>query len=126
MNNIFLKRIYQPYDELDGMRILIDRLWPRGISKDDAKLAFWLKDIAPSNELRKWFDHKPERFAEFRCKYLKELQLNEKQSVAVEQIIGFSSSGPVTLLYAAKDPVYNHAQVLLEELLIRINEKIDL
>ncbi|MDQ0200519.1 DUF488 domain-containing protein [Neobacillus ginsengisoli] len=125
MRNIFLKRIYEPYDKTDGIRILIDRLWPRGISKEDAKLAFWLKDIAPSNELRKLFCHKPERFEEFRSNYLTELQSNETQSLAVEEIISLSQTGTVTLLYGAKDPIYNHAQVLQEELRKRLNEKID-
>lgn len=126
MRDLFLKRIYEPSSEVDGYRILIDRLWPRGITKEDAKLTRWVKDIAPSHELRKWFGHKPERFAEFRDKYLMELQSNEQQSRAVEQIITLATNNRVTLLYAAKDPIHNHARVLLEELLRRINEKIDL
>lgn len=126
MRDLFLKRIYDPSSEVDGYRILIDRLWPRGITKEDVKLTHWVKDIAPSHELRKWFGHKPERFAEFRDKYLMELQSNEQQSRAVEQIITLTTNNRVTLLYAAKDPIHNHARVLLEELLRRINEKIDL
>lgn len=111
MPNIFLKRIYDPYDETDGMRILIDRLWPRGISKEDARLDYWLKDVAPSSELRKWFCHKPELFEEFRTKYLEELQ-GEK----IEPLLEIASKNQVTLLYGAKDPVYNHAVVLFGEL----------
>ena len=116
MNNIFLKRIYDPFDDADGYRILIDRLWPRGISKDNARLSYWLKEVAPSSELRKWFCHKPDLFEEFRHKYLIELQENAQQFQAVEQIIDLASKGNVTLLYGAKDPVYNHGNVLIGEL----------
>jgi uncharacterized protein YeaO (DUF488 family) len=115
----FLKRIYEPFEETDGYRILVDRLWPRGVSKEDAKLSIWLKDIAPSSELRKWFCHKPELFAEFREKYLDEL----KSSQSVEQLMELAKKDRVTLLYGAKDPVYNHALVLQEELVRRISGK---
>lgn len=115
MTDLFLKRIYEPYDETDGYRILVDRLWPRGISKDDARLTFWLKDVAPSSELRKWFCHKPELFAEFRQHYLEELK-----SQNLEQIMELTKNDRVTLLYGAKDPVYNHAIVLHEELVRRL------
>lgn len=116
MANVFMKRVYEPYDEADGCRILIDRLWPRGISKEVAKLSFWHKDLAPSNELRKWFCHKPELFEEFRCRYLDELRTDEQKREYIRQIIEMEVKGPVTLLYGAKDPVYNHARVLIEEL----------
>ncbi|MDR6125049.1 uncharacterized protein YeaO (DUF488 family) [Bacillus sp. SLBN-46] len=116
MNNIFLKRVYEPYDDMDGCRILIDRLWPRGISKESARLSFWFKDIAPSNELRKWFCHKPELFNGFRKQYLNELQSDEQKRQMIEQIIDLSTKDRVTLLYGAKDPVYNHGVVLFEEL----------
>lgn len=112
----FLKRIYDPYEEMDGCRILIDRLWPRGISKEAAKLSYWLKDIAPSNDLRKWFCHKPELFDEFRNRYLEELRTDEQKLEFIRQIIELADRGPVTLLYGAKDPVHNHARVLMEEL----------
>ncbi|ETI70863.1 DUF488 domain-containing protein [Neobacillus vireti] len=122
MKNIFLKRVYEPVDEADGQRILIDRLWPRGISKEEARLTYWLKEVAPSSELRKWFGHLPERFEEFQSRYLQELRTNERQSVAVDQIIEWSLNRPVTLLYGAKDPIHNHAQVLKEELIFRMDE----
>ncbi|WP_066072671.1 DUF488 domain-containing protein [Neobacillus soli] len=122
MKNIFLKRVYEPVDEADGQRILIDRLWPRGISKEEARLTYWLKDAAPSTELRKWFGHLPERFEEFQSRYLHELRTNEQQSLAVDQIIEWSSNRPVTLLYGAKDPIHNHAQVLMEELIFRMDK----
>jgi uncharacterized protein YeaO (DUF488 family) len=116
MANIFMKRIYESYDEMDGCRILIDRLWPRGISKDAAKLSYWLKDLAPSNELRKWFCHKEELFEEFRRRYLEELRTDEQKLEYIRQILEMEAKGAVTLLYGAKDPVHNHALVLMEEL----------
>jgi uncharacterized protein YeaO (DUF488 family) len=115
----FLKRIYEPFEETDGYRILVDRLWPRGVSKEDARLSIWLKDVAPSSELRKWFCHKPELFAEFREKYLGEL----KSSQSVEQLMELAKKDRVTLLYGAKDPVYNHALVLQEELVRKLTMK---
>lgn len=119
MIEVFSKRIYDPYDEEDGCRILIDRLWPRGMAKADARLDYWLKEVAPSPELRKEFNHKPERFEDFRIHYLNELRSNDQQAKAVAQIIELASKGKVTLLYGAKDPVHNHAKVLLEELIRR-------
>lgn len=110
-----MKRIYESYDEMDGCRILIDRLWPRGISKEAAKLSYWFKDLAPSNELRKWFCHKPELFEAFRSKYLEELRTDEQKLEFIRQILEMEAKGPVTLLYGAKDPVHNHALVLMEE-----------
>lgn len=116
MNTIFLKRIYEPYEEGDGCRILVDRLWPRGIAKADARLDLWLKDIAPSSELRKWFGHQPGRFAEFRQKYLEELSDDPEKIAAFEKIIELIHLQPVTLLYAAKDAQHNHAKILYERL----------
>jgi uncharacterized protein YeaO (DUF488 family) len=116
MANMIMKRIYEAYDESDGCRILIDRLWPRGISKEAAKLSYWYKDLAPSNELRKWFCHKPELFEEFRSRYLDELRTDDQKREYIRQIIEMEVKGPVTLLYGAKEPVYNHARVLMEEL----------
>jgi len=116
LNNIFIKRVYEPYDEMDGCRILVDRLWPRGISKDAARLSYWLKEVAPSNELRKSFCHVPELFEEFRTKYLEELRTDEEKRGLVRQILELAEKDRVTLLYGAKEPIYNHAQVLMEEL----------
>lgn len=107
---ISIKRIHDNPLETDGYRVLIDRLWPRGISKEKALLDLWLKDIAPSSELRTWFGHKPERFAEFTARYEAELESN----VAVAQLKNIHKEHPVvTLLYAAHDPNINHAQVLI-------------
>lgn len=120
MADIFLKRIYDPYDEMDGFRILIDRLWPRGISKESARLDEWMKDVAPSSELRKWFCHKPELFDEFKLRYTEELRSDEEKVQGINHIIDLTSNGRVTLLYGAKDPIFNHAIVLQEELKRRL------
>jgi uncharacterized protein YeaO (DUF488 family) len=116
VGDFFLKRVYEPYDESDGFRILVDRLWPRGISKEAARLTAWQKEVAPSPELRKWFCHKPELFDEFRTKYIAELSTDEQKLRILDELIQLASEGNVTLLYGAKDPVYNHAIVLLEVL----------
>lgn len=107
---IKIKRIYDSPATTDGYRVLVDRLWPRGIRKDKAQLDEWLKGIAPSPELRTWFGHKPERFDEFKVRYDEEL--NKNPSVGqLKEII--DSHKEVTLLFAAKDLKVNHAQVLL-------------
>lgn len=106
-----LKRIYEDYSEDDGYRILVDRLWPRGISKEDARLDEWLKTIAPSTELRKWFNHDPEKFEEFAKRYKTELADREE---VVESLLNIAQQQQITLLFAAKDEVHNHAVVLKE------------
>lgn len=108
MYKLKIKRIYEQPQKLDGYRILVDRLWPRGVSKDDAHLDLWLKDVAPSSDLRKWFNHEPEKFNQFSEKYTQELKHND----TVFQIIDKLKNNNVTLLYAAKDPKINHAIVL--------------
>lgn len=110
---IQIKRIYEEPAGSDGTRVLVDRLWPRGVSKERAALDLWLKDIAPSPELRMWFDHKPERFAEFSARYQDELSRNPAMTTLKELI---EKATNVTLLYAAKDPEVNHAIVLLNYL----------
>ena len=102
------KRIYEPAVPADGTRILVDRLWPRGVSKARAKLALWMKDVAPSPNLRVWFDHRPERFKEFGRRYKRELARNP----AVGELRKLARRGRVTLLYGARDPKINHAVVL--------------
>jgi uncharacterized protein YeaO (DUF488 family) len=111
--DIRVKRIYDPPDRQDGARVLVDRLWPRGARKDEAKLTLWLKDIAPSDELRRWFGHDPARFAEFSRRYRAELAANKD---AVGQLEDLMKAGPVTLLYAAHDEEHNNARVLAEYL----------
>lgn len=105
---IVIKRVYEPAMAADDIRVLVDRLWPRGIKKADAKLTSWVKDIAPSPRLRVWFGHKPERFSEFSRRYKKELKGNP----AVDELRSLARSKRVTLLYAARDPKINHAAVL--------------
>jgi uncharacterized protein YeaO (DUF488 family) len=110
MASIEIKRAYEPPSPKDGKRILVDRLWPRGVSKDKASLDLWDKDIAPTTSLRKWFDHRPDRFAEFKQRYRDELKSNP----AVPDILRQIGRGKTTLVYAAHDPAVNHAVVLAE------------
>lgn len=106
-----IKRIYHEPSEEDGYRVLVDRLWPRGVSKKEAELDEWLKDIAPTPELRKFFDHDPTKFEEFKKRYKK--QLSDKTE-PVNHLLEIVQKQPVTLLYAAKDESCNHAIVLKE------------
>ena len=104
-----IKRIYDAAAQSDGFRILVDRLWPRGISKKRAKLADWMPDLAPSTELRKWFGHDPEHWNEFRQRYWAELA---RKPSLINSVRERSLKELVTLLYAARDATYNHALVL--------------
>lgn len=108
-----IKRIYEAPSMDDGKRVLIDRLWPRGISKETAMLDLWLKEVSPSPELRKLYNHKPEKHEEFRQMYEHELLTDPVCRDAVTLLKSMGSRDTVTLLYGAKDPVYNHAIVLL-------------
>lgn len=119
MNQIILHRIYDKSITPEGIRILIDRLWPRGLKKEDANIDYWFKEVAPSSELRKWFGHKPERFEEFRLKYLQELRNDEEKCQKVDEICQMLDENNVILLYGAKDIEKNHAVVLKEEILNR-------
>lgn len=107
------KRIYEAPEKQDGIRILVDRLWPRGVSKEKAALDLWLKDVAPSTELRKWFDHDPAKWEKFRARYLQELKDNAAPVALLKEEL---KKGPVTLLYAARDEKHNEAEVLREAL----------
>jgi len=107
---IKVKRIYEQPAKDDSFRILVDRLWPRGVSKEKAKIDLWLKDIAPSDNLRKWFAHDPAKWAVFKQKYFKEL---DNKKVIIDEIVKKAKSG-VTLLYAAKGDRYNNAHALKE------------
>ncbi|MDE1918406.1 MAG: DUF488 domain-containing protein [Sphingomonadales bacterium] len=106
---IRIKRAYAPPAKEDGSRILVDRLWPRGLRREAAALTLWLKDIAPSPELRRWFNHDPKRWADFSARYRQELDANP---VAVAQLAALLHGGVATLLYAARDEQHNHALVL--------------
>jgi len=109
--NIQIKRVYEKLGKEDGKRILVDRLWPRGLTKERASIDLWLKKIAPSTELRKWFGHDPEKWKEFQKRYHQELKNNESQvSLLKEQL----KKGTVTLVYGAKDEEHNEALVLTD------------
>lgn len=105
------KRIYEAASRDDGKRILIDRLWPRGIKKEDARIDEWLKDVAPSNELRKWFSHDPAKWQEFKKRYTAELK---NKSELIERLKAEAKKGTITLLFASKEERYNNAVVLKE------------
>ena len=109
--NIQRKRVYDEADPGDGWRVLVDRLWPRGVSKERARLDRWAKELAPSPTLRAWFNHNPAKFGEFRQRYETELAEN---SAAARELIGACPEPTMTLLYAAADREFNHAVVLQE------------
>ncbi|MEZ5211797.1 MULTISPECIES: DUF488 domain-containing protein [unclassified Gordonia (in: high G+C Gram-positive bacteria)] len=107
-----IRRIYDEPDPDDGARVLVDRLWPRGVSKDRAHLDEWCKTVAPSTELRKWYGHDPAKFDEFRARYTAELDAGGEQSVALAQLRKLAAAGPLTLLTATKEPGISEAAVL--------------
>ncbi|HQX62094.1 MAG TPA: DUF488 domain-containing protein [Thermomicrobiales bacterium] len=106
---IRLKRAYEPASDDDGARYLIDRLWPRGIKKEDLRIDGWLKEIAPSTELRKWFGHDPAKWVEFQQRYRRELEDN---AAAWQPLLDAARQGTLTLVYSAKDTEHNDAVVL--------------
>ena len=110
---IKIKRIYEPIAAADGRRILVDRLWPRGVSKTKAGVTLWTREVAPSDKLRKWFGHEPEKWPEFRRRYRAELKL---KSAELDRISAEAGKSDVTLLFAAKDEQRNNAVVLREYL----------
>jgi len=103
------KRAYDPPAKGDGARFLVDRLWPRGIKKEELKIDGWLKEVAPSDDLRKWFDHDPDRWEEFRARYAKEL---DEKPEALDPIREAARQGDITLIFAAKDTEHNNAVAL--------------
>lgn len=104
-----LKRVYEAPEKEDGYRILVDRIWPRGVKKETANLDLWLKEVAPTTELRKWFGHDAEKWEDFQKKYKKELKDHEEE---IQKIKAPLKKGKVTLVYAAKDEAHNQAVVL--------------
>ena len=110
-----LKRAYERADRADGFRVLVDRLWPRGVTKQAARIDLWAKDVAPSPELRKWFGHDPDRFAAFSVRYRQELA-REPARTALEDAMRRASRGTVTLVYGARDEEHNGAMVLKQEI----------
>ncbi|MGH1417956.1 MAG: DUF488 domain-containing protein [Hyphomicrobiaceae bacterium] len=113
---IKIKRIYSPAVATDGYRVLVDRLWPRGITRADANLDSWLKEVSPSNDLRKWFGHRPDRWDEFVVRYYAELQLPQ-QAQQLEQLREISPGRTLTLLYAARSHDQNNA-IVIRDLLV--------
>jgi uncharacterized protein YeaO (DUF488 family) len=111
--DVRLKRVYEPAEPIDGHRVLIDRLWPRGVSRDRAKLDDWKRDLAPSKELRQWFGHEPDRFDEFRRRYIAELDGRRPLLTSLRRR---AREGTLTLVYAAHDTEHNDAVVLAEVL----------
>lgn len=111
-----IKRIYDSFQESDGTRLLVDRLWPRGISKENARLDGWVKELAPSHQLRVWFGHSAKNFEKFAALYRAELDTNAEAQAAARRVILQSKKSMVTLLYGAKDTKINHAIVLKEYL----------
>ena len=119
--NIHVKRIYDPPSPEDGHRVLVDRLWPRGITRARAAIDLWLQEIAPSPELRQWYAHDPERWGEFQIRYRQEL---EERPEAVATLLEFAQRGPLTLLFAARDEERNSA-VLVKRFLEDLHRRHD-
>lgn len=109
MGRIQIKRVYEPAEPSDGFRVLVDRLWPRGIAKERAALDLWMKDVAPSTELRRWFAHDPKRWAEFQTRYRAELK---EHASDLAELKSRARKGTVTLLFGARDVEHNEAVVL--------------
>jgi uncharacterized protein YeaO (DUF488 family) len=115
VTQLAIKRVYEPAEPEDGMRVLVDRLWPRGVSRSEAHIDAWLKEVAPTAALRKWFGHDPARWHEFRKRYSAELDAN---SVELPRLREFARQGKVTLVYSAHDEAHNQALVLLDYLTV--------
>lgn len=116
--DIKFKRAYERPSKLDGTRVLIDRLWPRGVAKTETAIDHWFRDLAPSTELRKWFNHDPARWDEFRDRYTAELMRHQEQ---LDELLQMASQGPLTLVYGARDKQHNDAVVLKDVLAARAN-----
>ncbi|TCU41391.1 DUF488 domain-containing protein [Rhizobium azibense] len=112
--DVKLKRAYEGPTDSDGKRVLVDRLWPRGVRKTDAAIDYWAKELAPSTELRKWFAHDPSRWEEFRRRYTAEIEAHREE---FDRLRDLALKGPITLVYAARDETHNDAVVLRELLL---------
>src|SRR5207248_10156341 len=112
--NVKLKRAYESPSGEDGTRVLVDRLWPRGVKKSDAGIDHWVKELAPSTELRKWFGHDPARWHEFRERYIVELRQHRDE---LARLLELARQGPITLVYSAHDEIHNDAVVLRDTLL---------
>lgn len=107
--SIWIRRAYDPPTKNDGKQILVDRLWPRGVSKDELAIDTWIKEVAPSNELRKWYSHDPQKWEEFKVRYRKEL---DARPDAVAELVEYAKNGRITLVYSAKNTDLNNAVAL--------------
>lgn len=116
--DVRVKRVHDPAEAADGTRVLVDRIWPRGVRKADAGVDLWLRDVAPSAELRRWFAHDPDKWTEFRRRYRAELA---ERPEALDELVARARRGRVTLLFAARDREHNNAVALRELLLERVN-----
>jgi uncharacterized protein YeaO (DUF488 family) len=116
-NGIEVKRVYDDPETSDGARVLVDRLWPRGVSKDDAELEEWLKELAPTDELRQWFNHETEKWDEFIKRYHRELETRDQARKELKKLRELMKDNTVTLLYAAKDTAHNNAVALRDYLI---------
>jgi uncharacterized protein YeaO (DUF488 family) len=110
-----IKRAYEPPSVSDGVRILVDRIWPRGVKKDAAKVEKWMRELGPSDELRNWFGHDPAKWSEFRKRYKAELKRPEARAM-LDELRGIAKHGTLTLVYSAKDELHNQAAVIKEVL----------
>lgn len=119
MKEIRTKRVYEPADRHDGLRVLVDRVWPRGLTKEQVKADLWLKDVAPSTSLRKWFDHDQNKWVTFKDRYFAELDRNTE---LVEKLLKSRKKARLTLLFSARDLAYNQAVALREYLLSRLHK----
>ena len=115
-----LKRVYEKPSRKNGLRILVDRLWPRGLTKERAAVTLWVKDVAPSTELRKWFGHDPARWDEFQQRYFAELDKNPK---AWEALVNAAEKGDLTLVFGARDEEHNNAVALRSYLITQLKQK---
>jgi uncharacterized protein YeaO (DUF488 family) len=116
MEHIQIKRVYEPRAKMDGFRVLVDRVWPRGLSKSDAAVDLWMKDVAPSTELRKWFNHEPARWKIFQEKYRAELR---QRSSELDKLKAHATKRRLTLIYSARDTKHNQALVLQHVLIAK-------
>jgi uncharacterized protein YeaO (DUF488 family) len=118
--DIRIKRVYEPPDAHDGFRVLVDRIWPRGIAKEQVRADLWLRDVAPSTALRKWFAHDPSKWEEFKKRYFAELDKNPE---CVHVLLEAASEGTLTLLFSARDAEHNQAIALKEFLLSKVSKQ---
>lgn len=121
-NDVRLKRIYEPVAPDDGQRVLVERLWPRGVSKEGAHLDAWLREIGPSNELRRWYGHDLGRWEEFARRYREELAQPERAAL-LDDLVHRAEQGPLTLLCAARDVPHSNAEVVREEVARRLGKQ---